>query len=208
MGRPRHFPSWGRHNGSCLMTAMWVGALRQGAQLEAAHGDATRAAGSTRESRHARAPRSASTAGMPGRGLFADDGDRQVFSQHMNVFAVLYDIATPRRGAGHPRTHHRARARASMRRPACTRRPTTSRGTWCAPSSTRACSDRYFELLQNWRDLLALNYTTWPESRDQPRSDTHAWSAHPTADLLGIVAGIGRRRRVIRACASRPCSAR
>ena len=50
--------------------------------------------------------------------------------------------------------------------------------------------DRYFELLKTWRDLLALNYTTWPESRDQPRSDTHAWSAHPTADLLGIVAGI------------------
>ena len=24
----------------------------------------------------------------------------------------------------------------------------------------------------------------------QTRSDTHAWSAHPTADLLGIVAGI------------------
>jgi len=50
--------------------------------------------------------------------------------------------------------------------------------------------ERYFELLKTWRDLLALNYTTWPESRDQPRSDTHAWSAHPTADLLGIVAGI------------------
>ncbi len=51
-------------------------------------------------------------------------------------------------------------------------------------------TERYFDLLKTWRDLLALNYTTWPESRDQPRSDTHAWSAHPTADLLGIVAGI------------------
>jgi hypothetical protein len=50
--------------------------------------------------------------------------------------------------------------------------------------------ERYFGLLQTWRDLLKLNYTTWPESREQPRSDTHAWSAHPTADLLGIVAGI------------------
>ena len=35
-----------------------------------------------------------------GRGLFADDADRQVFSQHMNVFAVLYDIATPAERAG------------------------------------------------------------------------------------------------------------
>jgi hypothetical protein len=45
-------------------------------------------------------------------------------------------------------------------------------------------------LLQTWRDLLKLNYTTWPESRGDTRSDTHAWSAHPTADLLGVVAGI------------------
>ena len=59
-----------------------------------------------------------------------------------------------------------------------------------------ASRERYFELLQSWRDLLALNYTTWPETREQPRSDTHAWSAHPTADLLRIVAGIrsGARR--------------
>jgi len=45
-------------------------------------------------------------------------------------------------------------------------------------------------LLKTWRDLLALHYTTWPESRGETRSDTHAWSAHPTADLLGVVAGI------------------
>jgi alpha-L-rhamnosidase len=52
-------------------------------------------------------------------------------------------------------------------------------------------TDRYPALLQTWRDLLALHYTTWPESRGETRSDTHAWSAHPTADLLRLVAGIG-----------------
>jgi len=46
-------------------------------------------------------------------------------------------------------------------------------------------------LLASWRELLALHYSTWPESRGDTRSDTHAWSAHPTADLLRIVAGIG-----------------
>ena len=48
----------------------------------------------------------------------------------------------------------------------------------------------YHALLHTWRELLPLNYTTWPESRGKTRSDTHAWSAHPTTDLLGIVAGI------------------
>ena len=50
---------------------------------------------------------------------------------------------------------------------------------------------RYPQLLATWRDLLKLNFTTWPEERGKTRSDTHAWSAHPTADLLRIVAGIG-----------------
>ncbi|HET6196445.1 MAG TPA: alpha-L-rhamnosidase C-terminal domain-containing protein, partial [Acetobacteraceae bacterium] len=44
--------------------------------------------------------------------------------------------------------------------------------------------------LKNWRELLKLNFSTWPESRGETRSDSHAWSAHPTADLLGVVAGI------------------
>jgi hypothetical protein len=61
-------------------------------------------------------------------------------------------------------------------------------------------ADRYIELLKTWRDLLGMHYSSWPEERDgagqggqgqSTRSDSHAWSAHPTADLLGIVAGIG-----------------
>ncbi len=182
-----HFPSWGRQNGSCLMTAMWVGALRQGAKLEAARGDAALAARFAATADTARAA-IREHCWEPGRGLFADDGDRQVFSQHMNVFAVLYDIATPEEA------------------PAILDRIVSGHGIDAPPGMYESSyyfawylvrafqhvgrQDRYLDLLQNWRDLLALNYTTWPESREQPRSDTHAWSAHPTADLLGVVAGI------------------
>ena len=49
------FPSWGSQNGSCLMTAMWVGALRQGAALELAHGDAALAAEFSAKADRARA---------------------------------------------------------------------------------------------------------------------------------------------------------
>jgi len=51
-------------------------------------------------------------------------------------------------------------------------------------------ADRHFDFVQPWRAMLKRNFTTWPELRDPTRSDTHAWSGHPTADLLGIVAGI------------------
>jgi hypothetical protein len=35
-----------------------------------------------------------------------------------------------------------------------------------------------------------LGLTTWAESPEPTRSDSHAWSAHPNFDLLRIVAGI------------------
>ena len=183
-----HFPDWGRNNGSCLLTAMWLGALRQGAALEAAQGDAAQAAADTAQAERARAA-IREQCWDAGRGLFADDADRDVFSQHINVFAVLYDIATP------------AEARQILERitvpgkgidaPAGMRASSYYFAWYLVRAFEHAgMSERYFALLQTWRDLLKLNYTTWPESRDQPRSDTHAWSAHPTADLLGMVAGI------------------
>jgi hypothetical protein len=51
-------------------------------------------------------------------------------------------------------------------------------------------SDRYLDLLKPWRAMLKRNFTTWPETPDPSRSDTHAWSAHPTVGLMTYVAGI------------------
>jgi hypothetical protein len=51
-------------------------------------------------------------------------------------------------------------------------------------------SDRYLELLGPWKEMLALGLTTWAETPEPTRSDSHAWSAHPNYDLLTIVAGI------------------
>jgi hypothetical protein len=170
------------------MTAMWVGALRQGAELERRHGDTAHA---TRFDARADEARTAIRANcwVPERGLFADDGDRAVFSQHMNVFAVMYDIATPEEA---PAILERISVPGhGIDAPAGMYQSSYYFAWYLARAFEHAgCADRYFDLLKSWRDLLALNYTTWPESRDQPRSDSHAWSAHPTADLLGLVAGI------------------
>ena len=50
--------------------------------------------------------------------------------------------------------------------------------------------DHYLELLNPWKEMLALGLTTWAETPEPTRSDSHAWSAHPNYDLLTIVAGI------------------
>lgn len=184
-----HFPSWGKENGSCLMTAMWVGALRQGAALERLVGDKAFATQDDDTAARARAA-IREHCWSAERGLFADDGDRQVFSQHMNVFAVLYDIATPEEAGG---ILDRVSAPGhGIDAPRGMYQSSYYFAWYLARAYEHAGrADRYLDLLQSWRDLLPLHYTTWPESRDQPRSDSHAWSAHPTADLLGVVAGIG-----------------
>jgi len=182
------FPAYGKDGGSCLMTVTWLGALRQGAGLEAAYGDKAQAAADTAKADKARDAIRAQCWDQT-RGLFADTSDKAPLSQHMNALAVLYEVATPEQV------------------PAILDRITVAgRGIDAPPelyTSTyyfawylvrafehAGLSQRYPALLQTWRDLLKLHYTTWPESRGDTRSDTHAWSAHPTADLLGLVAGI------------------
>ena len=183
------FPSFARAGGeSCLNTVLWLGAVKQGAEIERQLGDPAQGrvyADKAAAMRTALRERCWSEQ----RGLFADNPDLDLFSQHMNALAVLYDVATP------------DEAKAILGR-------ITVPGQGIdAPEGMREASyyfawylvrafehagegERYLDLLKTWRDLLALNYTTWPEERGRTRSDTHAWSAHPTADLLGIVAGI------------------
>jgi hypothetical protein len=188
------FPSYGRDGGSCLMTVLWLGALQQAAGLEAAHGEPAQAAADGAQAQAARRALRAHCWNAR-RGLYADNPDfddpaSEKYSQHMNALAVLHDVATKEEAPG-------ILARITL----------PGRGI-DAPEGMFAMTyyfawylvrayehaglaSHYHALLQTWRDLLKLHYTTWPESRGKTRSDTHAWSAHPTADLLGVVAGIG-----------------
>ncbi|TCJ37067.1 alpha-L-rhamnosidase C-terminal domain-containing protein [Parafrankia sp. BMG5.11] len=184
------FPSYGKaHGESCLTTAVWLGALQQGSRIENQFGDA------------ALSQRYAATAQRmqdgirkqcwsAKRGLYADNPDLDQFSQHMNALAVLYDVAD--RDAARQILGRITAPGKGIDAPEGMREVSYYYSWYLARALEHAgTADRYLDLLQTWRDLLALNYTTWPEERGKTRSDTHAWSAHPTADLLGIVAGIG-----------------
>lgn len=172
----------------CVISLMHVGALQQAADLEGALGDAARA----RQNR-AEAERLAGVirtrCWSAERGLFSDGPGGQAFSQHANALAVLYDVA--------PRSEHRAILERITLRDRGIEAPAGVTGTsyYFAYYLARALehaglADRYVELLQTWRGLLKQNFTTWPETPDPSRSDSHAWSAHPTLDLLTVVAGV------------------
>jgi hypothetical protein len=51
-------------------------------------------------------------------------------------------------------------------------------------------ADLYTKTLGDWRGFLKMGFTTWPEQPGDTRSDSHAWTAHPTYDLLALVAGV------------------
>ena len=192
------FPSYGKAGESCLMTVNWLGALRQGAAIENAFGDKGMA------QRYAARAEELKTAirkqcWVPARGLYADNPDGDRFSQHMNALAILYDVAS-REEAGAIIDRIVAPGKGIDAPEGVT--PVSYYFAWYLAQAMvhGGRGDQYLGLLKTWRDLLGMHYTTWPEERDgagqggsgqSTRSDSHAWSAHPTADLLGIVAGIG-----------------
>jgi alpha-L-rhamnosidase len=183
------FPSYSAKEGeSCLTSAIYLGALRQAAAIEGSLGDA--AIGRRNSATAERLSKAIKElCWSQERGLFADNPDKQVFSQHMNALAVLYDVVPTGEAAG---LLDRIVAPGKGIDAPQGMFTTSYYFAWYLIRAFEHAGqdERYLDLLKTWRELLALNYTTWPEERGDTRSDTHAWSAHPTADLLGIVAGI------------------
>ena len=125
---------------------------------------------------------------VPSRGLLADNPDKAVFSQQANIMGVLYD-AIPK-----------AQQKAVLKKVLAIQPGTTPDGVLSASYYFRfylaraldhaGMADDYLASIQPWRQLLALHFSTWPETPGNTRSDSHAWSAHPIYDLLTLVAGI------------------
>ena len=56
--------------------------------------------------------------------------------------------------------------------------------------SKTGLADLYLENLQPWEKMLEMGLTTFAEKADDPRSDCHAWSAHPCYFFLSEVCGV------------------
>ena len=180
------FPSFDQNGESCLTTLFYLGALEQAADLEHAVGDAKLGDGDSAEAETIKAGIRAQC-WEAGRGMFADDPSKTLFSQHANALAVLYDVATPDEAQA---ILGKVTAKGIAAPDGII--PVSYYFSWYLVRAYEhaGLSDRYVGLLQTWRDLLPLHFTTWPEDAFEVRSDTHAWSGHPTTDLLAIVAGI------------------
>lgn len=170
------------HGGeSAILSLQFALALREAADLEAALGSAERAA-SYRLRASAIVTAVMKTCWDPGRQLLADTPSKRSFSQHANLLAVLADAVPP--------NTRRALMTKTLEDSSLTQTTYYFKFYLFRALQHAGLGDRYLDQLGPWKTMLELGLTTWAEKPEPTRSDSHAWSAHPTVDLLTIVAGI------------------
>ncbi len=116
------------------------------------------------------------------KGLIAERPEKDVFSQHTNIFGILtntfeekdqgevMDKILSDNDLIKTSIYFRFYLHRAMQK--------TGRG------------DKYLEMLQPWKNMLEMGMTTFGETDIDPRSECHAWSASPCFDLLHLVGGI------------------
>ena len=130
------------------------------------------------------------------RQLFADTPQKMHFSQQTNALAILGGLVKG------------AEARALMDRLLADRSLVQSstyfRHYIHSALNEVGAGDRYLDLLDLWRKMLADGLTTWAEIPEPgTRSDCHAWGSSPNYELFRTVLGIdsaapGFQRVIIR----------
>jgi len=183
-------PPDGREGGSAPITLQFIEALRDATDLETRLGDPARAAVySTRAEKAVDAIRKLCWDEKTG--LVADTPAKAHFSQHANALAIWLDVI--------PRDLHKATMRKILDADPGSGRANATKMSdasyyfrfYLARALEHAgMADAYLSTLQPWRRMLQLGLTTWAETPEPTRSDSHAWSAHPNYDLLRLVAGI------------------
>lgn len=210
------FVDWGRDfdwgappedkdGGSSIVTLQFIEALRDGADMEDALGDRHLA-----ETYRTAANRAA--AGIirlcwnPQRGLVADTPAQNHYSQHANLLAVWLDAIPQEQqkqvmkkvldASDDPRIDGKDTSMTLA---------TYYFRFYLARALVHAgMADEYTRELEPWRQMVGDGLTTWAESPEPSRSDSHAWSAHPTYDLLTIVAGIAPASAQFKSVSIRP----
>lgn len=186
-------PPQDENGGSSIITLQFVEALRDAAELEATLGDKALAI------RYRAAANRASQAVLKlcwnqHYRLLADTPAQQHFSQHANILGVWLDVIPPKEQkivlAKTLSMSKDIGFVADGEVPPMTSATYYFRFYLARALEHAGMGDDYLNLLAPWKQMLALGLTTWAESPEPTRSDSHAWSAHPSYDLLTIVAGI------------------
>ncbi len=118
----------------------------------------------------------------PGKGLIADAPGQKTYSQHANIMAILSNTVTGEE------------ARTLLMK-TLTDTSLLQATFYYRFYLTRAMhktgeADRYYSQLGPWRKMLSLGLTTFAETPEPTRSDSHAWASTPNYEFLATLCGI------------------
>jgi hypothetical protein len=116
------------------------------------------------------------------RGLLADNPDKNSFSQHANIMAVLTDAI--------PMSNQKILIERIISDDQITQCTYYFKFYLFEALKKVKLGDRFIGLLKPWYDMLNVGLTTFAENPEPTRSDCHAWSASPDYELLSTVCGI------------------
>ena len=116
------------------------------------------------------------------RNYFANTPEKEEFSMHAQIFAVLTDAVPEKKKKEFVTRFEKDESLIQ---------PTMYFRFYLTQALKEAgLADNYIATLGLWRDMLDKGLTTFAEKPDPTRSDCHAWSASPNYDFLATVAGI------------------
>jgi hypothetical protein len=174
-------PPGGRDGHSTVISLQYIYALQRAAEIENALGLAIEADRYRTLADSLIAAVRRQTWDMDRR-LFRDTPEEQIYSQQTNTMALLVG-ASP--------ADEQSELMDKILADTTLTQATYYFGFYVFEALEKAgFGDRYVELLEPWRQMLAIGLTTTPERPEPTRSDSHAWSAHPNYGLLATVLGI------------------
>ena len=185
-------PPQDENGGSAIITLQFIEALRYGVEFEVAFGDLS-AAEKYRDAASRAAQAVRKLCWNQGQGLLADTPAQQHYSQHANILGVWLDVIPSKQQKSVLTKILSASDEGfatSGTIPPMTLATYYFRFYLARALEHAGLGDHYLELLGPWKQMLSLGLTTWAESPEPTRSDSHAWSAHPNYHFLTIVAGI------------------
>ena len=114
--------------------------------------------------------------------IIAERPEKDVFSQHTNIFGIIGDAFTPDVQTEIMKNvlEDKELIRATIYFRFYLHRAMLEAGF----------GNQYFEMMAPWKNMLEMGMTTFGEKDEHPRSDCHGWSASSNFDFINLVAGV------------------
>jgi hypothetical protein len=174
-------PDGGRNGGSAILSLQYAYTLRQAAELFDYYGRSDRAAFCMGRANRIRLE-TRRLCWDEKRQLLADTPEKQAFSQHANIWAVLTDAI--------PKEEQPVLLRRVMTDTSIRQATYYFKFYLFQALKKTGMGDEFLPQLAPWYEMLDNGLTTFAEAPEPVRSDCHAWSASPVYEFLSTVCGI------------------